>query len=346
MKIAKGRRIDVIGIEISSDLFSCRGRCRYCLLGRKGRERFDHHRFLDLVERFIDWAETDGRKLRILHGMEHSSEYGVDALKRQLDLNARLGWADATRGIRLGGLAERSGDDLGNWLRERRDRAGIRTVHASLAGEGATHDRWHGRPGDFERLYRTMAVAAELELRMAQRLFLIRDTLADFDRLLDRLDVIGGHHERYLCLFYYRGLGSRLEEQRITEDIRDSLPPRLAGLDRRGRDGWRSEREWLDLSDDDDAPLPVHLKLKVTDANIGELERSPCAAIVRRLEVRTRAAYSAIPPREELGRWAGDRRNHRIYMGADDIERKWLDIYLRDNPVGFERHLTHLAAGS
>ncbi len=341
-----GRAMTVVGIQIYSKIIPCKNACRYCLIGEKRRARIAPDRFCNLVERFIDWNEQQPRRIRIAHGIDYSSDSDVTTLKRELDLHKRLGWKDETRGIRLGGLPFRSDDQLRVWLQERRDLAAIRSVHASLAGHGPVHDFWHGRTGDFDLLYRTLSIAAELGLRSAQRLFLIKSTLPILEALLDTLDAIPGPAQRYLCQFYYRGWAAQLEAERITEKIRDHLPDRLAALAWRHAAGWHSEREWIErLRATDEASQHVHLKLELTENNIARVESLSCGEVIDELTTKTAQAYAAMPSLRELRDRGGDPTNRRIYMYQEDIEQKWLGRYLEKFPIQFERHRTHLAQG-
>ncbi len=211
------RSIAVTGLEIYLKSTLCAHSCRYCLIGRKSIQHLAFPRFAALVGRFLDWRQAVGRTdLKLFLGIDHSFEFEVATLKELFDLQQQAGWSDSVRGIRLGGLKWRSESEMHDWLQARRDVAGIRSVHASLAGYGAVHDKWNGRKGDFEFLYNTMVAAADLGLRIAQRLFVVQSTLPHLDRLVERLDAIPGTAQRYLCSFFYRGLASRLESEQIT----------------------------------------------------------------------------------------------------------------------------------
>ena len=85
----------------------------------------------------------------------------------------------------------------------------------------------------FDFLFRTMATAAELGLRIHQRIFVVKSTLAELDDLIVKLDELPGEAVRYLSTFVYLGRAIKLEEERITESIRDSLPARISGISQR-----------------------------------------------------------------------------------------------------------------
>ena len=64
-----------------------------------------------------------------------------------------------------------------------------------------------------------------------ERLFLTQNTLPIFDQLLDILDDIPGDvRSRVASPFFYAGLATRYESERLTEDDRDNLPERINRL--------------------------------------------------------------------------------------------------------------------
>jgi hypothetical protein len=149
--------------------------------------------------------------------------------------------------LNLGGLRIRSGEALIEWLEERRA-AGITGFHASLAGHGEIHDRWNGRAGDFDYQMSILRLAGERGMVRQEKLFLTQNTLPIFDRLLDILYGIPGKlTHRSAHPFFYAGLASRYEAERLTEDDRDGLPERINRLRPKGFDNWLSERQWIPL---------------------------------------------------------------------------------------------------
>jgi hypothetical protein len=110
------------------------------------------------------------------------------------------------------------------WLEERKV-AGIIGFHTSLAGHGEIHDRWNGRAGDFDYQTSILRLAGERGMTRQEKLFLAQNTLPIFDCLLDILDDIQGEiSSRTASPFFYAGLATRYETQRLTEDDRDRLP--------------------------------------------------------------------------------------------------------------------------
>jgi hypothetical protein len=135
-------------------------------------------------------------------------------------------------------------------------------------------------------------------------------------------------------LFFYAGLATRYEDERITEEIRDALPERIARL-RRGRfQDWRSEREWIPLMMEPAAqPRKVVMKLDVNEANIDQLESSSCEAILAERERTYREDYRRMPSLDELCARYGDPTSRKVYMLSKDLEQKWMDMHARETGV-------------
>lgn len=336
------RSISIAGIALYARIAPCAHNCQYCLLGDKQLANIPFSRFASVVDRFIDWNKARGKEdFRIFHWVRFSYDFEISDMVRWIKLWERL---DRCPDMLLGGLKMRSKEEMRTWLLERK-KAGIKEVHASFAGHGALHDRWNGRNGDFEFQMSTLRSAAELGMEISQRLFLTKSTLPLFDDLLDKLDCIPSQvKHRYLCPPFYMGFATQLENERITESILDNLPERLMKLYRSNKNNWQSERKWMEIvRNEEETPEKVMLRLEPDEFNIARIESMSCDEIVAELESQTRAAYDSIPSRQELCEKAGDQTNTRIYALRNDIERKWLDHYLDDNPIRFNRLLTHLA---
>ncbi|HTV36462.1 MAG TPA: hypothetical protein VMF12_08515 [Xanthobacteraceae bacterium] len=216
------------------------------------------------------------------------------------------------------------------WLEERRA-AGITGVHASLAGCGETHDRWNGRAGDFDYQTAILRLAGERGMVRQEKLFLTQNTLPIFDRLLDILDDIPGEiGSRTASPFFYAGLATRYESERLTEDDRAGLPERINRLRPRRFNAWLSEREWIPIMmETADQPRQLLLKLDVDTTNIDYLERASCEEIFVEREREYQESYRVIPAPDELCSRYSDPTNRKIYMMSRDVEGRWLDLHER-----------------
>src|SRR5215467_10158829 len=226
-EVVMPREIAGKGLRFSLRHAPCAHICRYCLISEsRKRSGLPFARFEQLVHRFHDWKQSARRndlQIRIFVGP--SFDYDLETLQGVARLHARRGAKFQI--LNLGGLRIRSGEALTEWMEERRA-AGITGFHTSLAGRGEIHDRWNGRTGDFDYQISILRLAGERGMVRQEKLFLTQNTLPIFDRLLDILDGIpGGISSRTASPFFYAGLATRYESQRLTEEDRDSLPDRV-----------------------------------------------------------------------------------------------------------------------
>jgi hypothetical protein len=325
------RQIVGKGLRFSLRHAPCAHICRYCLISEsRKRSGLPFARFERLVHRFHDWKQASGRddfSIGIFVGP--SFDYDLETLKGVARLHARRGAKFQT--LNLGGLRRRDGEVLETWLEERRA-AGIVGFHTSLAGCGETHDRWNGRAGDFDYQMTILRLGGERGMGRSERLFLTRNTLPLFERLLDILDALPGElRSRVASPFFYAGLANRYEDERITEDIRDNLSERINQL-RPGRfDKWLSEREWIPIMlETAGQPRKLILKLDVDETNIDRLESASCEEIFSQRERDYQQSYQRIPALDELCARYGDPTNRRVYMMSRDVEGRWMHMHQRE----------------
>jgi hypothetical protein len=315
------------GLRFSLRHAPCAHICRYCLISEsRKRSALPFARFEALVHRFHDWRQTERPDLEIGVFVGPSFDYDLETLRGVARIRERRG--TKFRFVNLGGLRVRRGDELTEWIEERRA-IGIVGFHASLAGYGEVHDRWNGRAGDFDYQTAILRLAGERSMARQEKLFLTKNTLPLFERVLDILDALPGElHGRSASPFFYAGLANRYEDQRLTEDDRDSLPERINELRPGKFDDWRSEREWIPvMMETADKPRRLQLKLDVDETNIDYLETAPCEAIFAAREREYQESYRAIPTLEELCAGYGDSENRRVYVMSRDVEGRWLDMH-------------------
>jgi hypothetical protein len=318
------------GLRFSLRHAPCAHICRYCLISEsRKRSTLPFARFEQLVHRFHDWRQAERPDVEIGVFVGPSYDYDIETLKGIARLRERRG--TKFRMLNLGGLRIRRGEELAAWLLERRA-AGIVGFHTSLAGYGETHDRWNGRRGDFEYQIEILRLGSNHGMVREEKLFLTKNTLPVFDRLLDVLDAIPGElRSRTAGPFFYAGLATRYEDERLTEDDRDRLPERINALRPRKFDTWLSEREWIPVMlETGSKPRRLTLKLDVDETNIEYLEHASCEQIFAAREREYQVSYRAIPALDELCSRYGDPTNRRIYMMSRDVEGRWLDLHRRE----------------
>jgi hypothetical protein len=309
----------------------CAHICRYCLISEsRKRSPLPFSRFEQVVHRFHDWkaaGHLEDFGIGIFVGP--SFDYDLETLAGVARLHGRRGAQFQI--LNLGGLRIRQGNALIDWLEERRA-AGIVGFHTSLAGCGETHDRWNGRAGDFEYQTSIVRLAGERGMVRRERLFLTQNTLPIFDQLLDILDDIPGDvRSRVASPFFYAGLATRYESERLTEDDRDNLPERINRLRPARFDNWLSEREWIPVMMETARQLrKLLLKIDVDETNIDYLESSSCEEIFAARERQYQDSYRRIPALDELCSRYGDLSNRRIYMMSRDVEGRWMDLHERE----------------
>jgi hypothetical protein len=322
------------GLRFSLRHAPCAHICRYCLISEsRKRSALPFARFEALVHRFHDWKAAQGRDdLEIGTFVGPSFDYDLAVLEGVARLRARRGGKFEI--LNLGGLRRRDGDALIGWIEERRA-AGIKGFHASLAGCGQTHDRWNGRAGDFEYQTSILRLAGERGMVRQEKLFVTQNTLPVFDRLLDTLDALPGEPvRRSVSLFFYAGLASRYESERITEETRDNLPERIDRLRPQRFGGWLSEREWIPLMmETADRPRRLVLKLDVDETTIDYLETAPCEAVFAERERQYQESYRAVPALDELCARYGDPSSRKLYMMSRDVEGRWLDLHTSETGI-------------
>jgi hypothetical protein len=321
------------GLRFSLRHAPCAHICRYCLISEsRKRSALPFARFEKLVHRFHDWRQAERSDLEIGVFVGPSFDYDIETLKGVARLRERRG--GKFRFVNLGGLRIRRHDELIEWVDER-CALGVVGFHASLAGYGDTHDRWNGRVGDFDYQTTILRLAGERGMARQEKLFLTKNTLPLFERLLDILDTLPGElRSRTATPLFYAGLANRYEDQRLTEDDRDSLPERINELRPGKFDTWLSEREWIPLMLETAArPRRLQLKIDVDESNIDYLEQASCDEVFATRELEYQKSYRGIPALDELCARYGDPANRRVYIMSRDVEGRWLDLHHRETGV-------------
>ena len=315
--------------SLTMDLFniSCAHECRYCLFGEKRPTKVAFSRFGRLVERMADWIHANQRPdfvICFLPGYSRNAE--VESLREHMELNIRIGNGFPYHGLNLGGLRFRPPEARSAWLSGLRA-LGVNTLHASLAGSGAVHDRWNGRDGDFEYLMDLMRIGRELGIRSEQTFFILKSTFPLIDDLRELMELeFGGEAKYYVRTFNYMGSSKAFEDERITEETRELMPNwAKSGLKDRFTQ-WRSEREWVEfIMQAPEQVERVDLNLEINEANIDRLEGMSARAVFEELESKALRTYDTMPSLKDLCVQFGNSTNIRIYENKMCVDALWQD---------------------
>lgn len=331
----------ITGINIASFFIPCAHQCRYCFFDNHKSSKYPFNRFAAVGERFFKWRETQNLpKFDVIFRRGYCDEVEPADIKKENELAA---FAHTYRPLYLGGLRMQSEYKMRTWLQQLIDMK-IKVVYVSFAGDGAVHDHWNGRSGDFDFLFSTMKIAADLGMDIFQRIFLMKSTLPTIEKLVDKLDDLPMKvKKREIIPLLYSGRARYLEDERVTTADLEAFPERVTRFFE-ARKNWRTEREWINIISQEKEPPPIKilLTLNLDDTNIDRIESMSCEEIIGDLESRTRAAYNMLPAPRKLCEECGDATNYRLYKNRSDIERLWFTRYLEKHPLRFEQQLTYL----
>ena len=333
------REFDPKGISISTGIAKCANHCRYCQLAYRRPQHFSVERFAKFVEKFAAYREKNGFGVSTWLG--YSFDLNARDFARQIELYNKVNnWE--LKVLLLGGLPLMDKKQTEVWYTERKA-LGSDSVVASYYGFRQRHDYLNNKEGHFDFQLQAQKIAAGMGLNNIQRVFLLKSALPEMDRLLDELESIDAVTDRIAYLLFYSGLGRNFENERLTRELFENQSERLQAIFRGDHDNWKTEREWVEWVRNGNEPKgDAWLGLNVTDENISRYEAMDCEEIIAELTGRTKAAYDAVPTREELAENYGDNTSEKLYMFMWDMECLWLDRFLTQHPeVNFERELTH-----
>lgn len=298
-------------ISVENLCVPCGCRCRYCLLAYSGRTvGVDYERGKRFTERFFRRLEERrpdlGRFFYIGYCMD--TPMLADYIRFCRDIGSPAGTFLQTNGLGIRDEAETE-RLVGGIARE-----GIRLVDMTFYGQRDFHDRFAGRPGDYDFLFRLLAAAERAGLEMEVSLPVIRENMDQLPGLLDALERFPV--KRYFAFLPHgKGRGWQLNGQRLTRAEFDALPERVRACFS-PKVTYRTEAEWLRLGDWP-APESRSVTLSLTPDNIDELERMPGEEIVRMLEGLDDEFYAAVPAIPDLAARYSDPYGERMYRQRD-----------------------------
>lgn len=329
------------GIHLTAGIAPCAYYCRYCQMGYGRPAKFGIGRFEKMLNRFFEYKEKLGSDdFDVSHWLGYTYDLDKDDFAVQIRMFEKSGWNPKL--LLMGGVRHRHGDELVQWLTERRG-MGMERVVATYFGLNEQHDYMNNKEGHFEYQIELQKLAGELGYRNEQRMFLLRSTMPVMEQLLDRLEEVGASvTDKCAYPLFYSGRARRYDGDRVTMELLENQPERVKAVYRNDIYKWKSEKDWIEAAKGEASSYESgHVSLLLTDDNIEKYEDMSCEEIYRELTERTQTAYAAAPTREELCEKYSDPTNERLYMFMWDMECLWMDRYLKENPVSFERLLTH-----
>ena len=335
------REFQATGIGITAGIAPCAYHCSYCQLADRRISKIPIDRYVAVVERFMEYKESKGlANFGVDQWLGNAYSFDNYEFDRISQLNHKLG--NPYEALCLGGVKHMPCAEMKDWLAWRQ-KMGAKKVIASFLGYGDAHDKWNRKKSNFEFLMKSQKLATEAGMGLIQRAFLTNSTLPMLCTLFDMLDELGGEVvERVGYPLFYSGSARNLEHERVTMETLDNQPQRIKAIYRRDKNNWKSEKDWIELARNGNHEYESkYVTLRLDDSNIDKVEAISCEAVIADLIERTKAAYASVPEREELCEKYGDKTNEKIYMFMWDMECLWVDRYLEDKPVVFERHLTH-----
>lgn len=326
------RQIEITGLCLHANSTPCAYHCRYCQLVTSKARPIPFARYAALVECFIDWRAASGRAdFGLWPWFGNSYEHALPILAGILRLDVRLGQRHQV--LLLGGLRHRPMAEMRAWLAERGE-LGIDTLVATFSGYGEIHDHWNGQQGNYRFQMDCLHLAAEMGMKLQQRVLLMRGNLPTLEKLFDDLDRIEARFNRWAIPMFYSGRARRLENERLDEADFAALPPRLRACLREDWPNWRSERQWLQSIRQGEfaEAQKILLSLDLSPAGLEWAEGQSCDAIVDQLSKRYRGFAQILPSPVELAERYGNASNTRVYFNQAQMERVWLERYLEVNP--------------
>lgn len=313
-------RTTTIGIE--NLCVPCHSFCRYCLLSSCGKTTgVDYDRGKRFVERLHREIEEKHPELNLMYYIGYCMD--TPDLTDYIRFSQKIG-SPSAKFLQLNGLTLRDEVGTAAFVGEIRE-VGIELVDLTFYGTKAYHDRFAGRPGDFDYLLRILAAANRAGLPVRISYPLQKENMHCVEEVMKMLEAYQ-ISEISVFLPHCKGRGKTLDDQRLTSDDYESLSERVKKYLR----SYRTEQEFLK-----DAALETPgsrvLALALKPENIEQLESMSLEEILAYLEDLDDRYYNAIPPVEELAARYGRKEGKRLYRRFRDLHLEWQQRFLADS---------------
>ncbi len=288
----------------------CFNHCRYCLLSWDGKTvGTEWERSVRLAERYIQELKEKRPELTVSFSFGYSMEH--PELRKAIQTLRRLG-SPMAEFLQCDGLAMRDEEQCRALMRLFREER-IRNLNFTVYGLKDYHDRFAGRRGDFDFLFRMMRAAREVGIPFRTGIPITRENIKDADELTGILKRAGS---AAITLFipHEEGRGKSLNPIRLRQEDLSFLSS--ASLRMFNRNLYRTEADWLRSPPGDmDTGRMILLSLRADTIDL--YEKRDALSVLEETEALDEAYYAAFPGFEELAKEYGDYAGDSLYRIRD-----------------------------
>lgn len=302
--------IQTKSIMIQNLCVPCCNHCRYCLLSWDGKiVGTAWERSVALAERYINELREARPEADVSFSFGFSMEH--PKLKEAIQTLRRLG-SPMGEFLQCDGMAMRDKEQC-RALMQMLKEEGIESLNFTVYGLREYHDRFAGRKGDFDLLFRMMDAAYETGITFSTGVPITKEIIQETDELVKILKNTG--NERItLFIPHEEGRGKSLNQIRLQQQDLSALSPESFSL--LNREIYRTESEWLH------SPSPVResnrlIIISLRADNIDAYENRNALSVVEEIEMLDKNYYSAFPTFDELAKTYGDFEGNSLYRIRD-----------------------------
>lgn len=225
--------------------------------------------------------------------------------------------------LQFNGMKMRNSEELMTYLLKLQA-LGITTIDLTLYGLQDHHDRFAGRKGDFDYLFRIMKTANQIGMGLVTDVALTAENASQINELVDLLE---DHSPQRLSLFvpHTEGRGHRLDTVRFSAKTLELLNDKSRKY--LNRNIYKTEAEWLKKCSFKEYHQRV-LTVVLNRNNMDFYEQHSLDETVAYVERLDDDYYSQIPTLNELADCYGNPENQLFYRQRD-LEMKYEKIFMQ-----------------
>ena len=317
--------METSSVMLQSLCVPCDNHCRYCLLSSCGHtEGAPWDKSVSLARRYLRELKEQRPALSSSFVFGYSMEHPKlrQALQTLRDLGSPMADFLQCDGMRLRG--EEECEALIKLFQEER----VRELNFTLYGLREYHDRFAGRRGDFDFLFRLMKKAREAKLPFTAGIPLTRENISQAENLINEIREAGVSRVR-LFIPHEEGRGKALSAVRLrfgdllflSSDARALLNKKI----------YKPEADWL-KEENAVRENKRAILLSIRQDNLEELQKETALSAVARAEALDDQYYAAFPSFGELAERYGDHNGDQLYRYRD-LFAHYRALYLREHPI-------------